>query len=245
MPTNLLLLPLVGGYWFLHTLYYTRLRSQRLDGYRLLVESALMGIVLVVVARPLVVGANACSCVRSTWVLLAPQDIPYLGTALAASVLGFVLPHSLNIILDRTGWLTKQEANYKSIMRHGSHLLRLLHSASAQEKPVSVTLDNNKVYIGLVAGAPNLEPHDAHLSITPFFSGYRVNETLELRLNVDYLKVYEEHGLDPQEFRVVVPMSNIRMASLFDHSVYPAFLVESEDEPTDERGATQPTDIET
>ena len=162
-----------------------------------------------------------------------------------AALLGFVLPYFFNFALDKSGFLTKQEANYKSIMRHGNHLLRLLHSASAQEKPVSVTLDNNKVYIGLVAGAPNLEPHDAHLSVTPFFSGYRVRDTLDLRLNVDYLKVYEEHDLHPEDFRVVVPISNIRMASLFDHSVYPAFLVESEDDSTEEKASQPDEDIKT
>jgi len=50
MPTNLLLLPLVGGYCLTHFCYYFRFRSQRLDGYRLLLESALAGILLAILS---------------------------------------------------------------------------------------------------------------------------------------------------------------------------------------------------
>ena len=44
MPTNLLLLPLLGGYWFIQNFHCTRFRARRLDGYRLLVESAFYGL---------------------------------------------------------------------------------------------------------------------------------------------------------------------------------------------------------
>src|SRR5947208_3374452 len=111
MPTNLLLLPFLVGYWFIHRFYSTRFAAERLDGY-----------------RP-------------------------------------------------------------------------------------------------VVAAPNLEPHDTFVALIPFFSGYRDNSTLQLRLTTDYLGVYESEGLDPKEFRVVIPVSSIRMASLFDHSVYPKFEV--------------------
>jgi hypothetical protein len=109
---------------------------------------------------------------------------------------------------------------------------------------VSISLDNGKFYVGLVAAAPNLEPHDTFLSITPFYSGYRDKETHRLMFTVDYLKVYDKHALDPEDCRVVVPMSSIRMASLFDQAAYPAFIVESdpesESEP-DEKSGTPPS----
>jgi hypothetical protein len=69
------------------------------------------------------------------------------------------------------------------------------------------------------------------VGITPFYSGYREKETLRLVFTVNYLDVYEKQHLDPEGFRVVLPMANIRMASLFDQSSYSAFLVES-DQPS-------------
>lgn len=228
MPTNLLLLPLLGGYWFVHTFHYTKFRSQRLDGYRLLVESALAGVILIFVSRFLVIFGVYFPAVQSTWYFLAPRDIPFLGTATTSLVLGLTVPHCLNFFLGITGLMTSVDAKTEAIERHGNDLLRLLHTASLEEKLVSLSLDTGKVYIGVIAVAPNLAPHDTYLAITPFYSGYRDRETQQLVFNVDYLAVYSAQALDPRNFRVVLPMANIRIASLFDESAYPAFLVETE-----------------
>jgi hypothetical protein len=51
MPYNLLLLPLLGGFLFIHLAHYFRFAAQRLDGYRLLLQSAIAGTCLVGIAR--------------------------------------------------------------------------------------------------------------------------------------------------------------------------------------------------
>jgi hypothetical protein len=171
MPTNLILLPLLGGYWFLHVFYFTRFRSQRLDGYRLLVESALVGVLLLGLARPLAALLNRP--LRTLWSTIAPPDIPFLGTTCISLLLGLGLPYGLNYVLAKSKWMTILDAKSKAIERHGNDLLRLLHTASLEEKTVSISLDTGKVYVGLVAATPNLAPHDTYLGITPFYSGYR------------------------------------------------------------------------
>ncbi len=226
MPTNLLLLPLLGGYWFLHTFYYTRFRSQRLDGYRLLLESALVGVIFAAFGWIVVRVVALAPCAVMFWENIAPR-IPYLGTALVALAIGLIAPVALNFALARAGLLTRGDAQRKAIDRHGNHILRFLHAASTQERPVAITLDNRKVYIGTVAAAPNLESHDTFFSITPFFSGYRDKDDMALNLTVDYLRVYEAEHLDPEDFNITIPLSSVRMANFFDQSVYPAFLVES------------------
>jgi hypothetical protein len=227
MPSNLLLLPLLGGYWFLHAFYYTRFRSQRLDGYRLLMESALVGVFLSILGRLAVLLLLCFPSAMKAWMTVAPASVPFLGTALGSLLLGLCTPHLLNLFLDKTRIMTKLDAQTEAIEHHGNHLLRLLHTASSEEKPIAIVLDNLKVYIGTVAAAPNLEPHDTYLAITPFYSGYRDRETLELVLTVDYLSVYENKQLNADDFRVVVPVTAIKMASLFDQAAYPAFLVEA------------------
>jgi hypothetical protein len=109
MPSNLLLLPLLGGYWFLHTLYYTRFRSQRLDGYRLLMESAFAGLLLTLVARVVVVFAQRSQLFQSAWSDIAP-GLPFLGTASASLLLGIAAPYVLNVFLDRTGIMSRLDA---------------------------------------------------------------------------------------------------------------------------------------
>jgi hypothetical protein len=51
MPYNLLLLPLIGGFLFVHLTHFFRFGAQRLDGYRLLFQSAIAGIGLSAAAR--------------------------------------------------------------------------------------------------------------------------------------------------------------------------------------------------
>ena len=51
MPWNLLILPLLGGFWLLRTCNLFRFRSQYLEGYRLLMESAIAGVVLIGLGR--------------------------------------------------------------------------------------------------------------------------------------------------------------------------------------------------
>jgi hypothetical protein len=193
--------------------------------------------VLVAISRFIAMLANLSVYVRTTWFELAPSNIPFLGTATASLILGLVAPYLLNIVLAWTGIMTVIDAKTEAIARHGNDLLRLLHGASLEEKPVSIALDNGKVYIGLIAAAPNLSPHDTYLSMTPLYSGYRNKQTLQLVFTVDYLEVYEARHLDPKDFRVVVPMASIRMASLFDQAAYASFRVES-DTGSDQRVAS-------
>ena len=225
MPTNLLLLPLLAGYWFLHQFSYTRFRSQRLDGYRLLVESAAVGVLFVCLAWRVAKALSLWAPAAGFWKDFAP-NIPFLGTGTITLLIGLVAPYTLNAVGSWTGWMTLQDAQGWAIARHGNHLLRILHFASANERVVALTLQNRKVYIGMVAATPNLEPHDTFLAITPFFSGCRRQDTLDLQLTVDYLDVYEREGLDPSDFRIVIPISSIATASLFDQNAYTRFVVE-------------------
>ena len=60
------------------------------------------------------------------------------------------------------------------------------------------------------------------------YSGYRDENTLDLRITIDYEVVLNWHlmgdeSLIPEDFRVVVPMSEIVSARLFDENVYDDF----------------------
>ncbi|MEJ7605331.1 MAG: hypothetical protein WKF37_03475 [Bryobacteraceae bacterium] len=226
MPANLLLLPLLGGYWFIHNLHYTRYRSHRLDGYRLLLECALAGLLFTVGARILVVLLRAVPAIKELWLRFAPADIPYLGTACTSLLIGALAPYLLNFALEKTRLLSKEQAYYRAVLFHGNHLLILLHSAAREERAVSLTLDNKKVYIGLITDAPTLEAHETFLTIYPILSGYR-DDRMNLILTVDYSHVYLQHVLDPTEFPVTMPISSIRMAGYFDQAIHSSFTVQA------------------
>lgn len=229
MPTNLLLLPLLGGYWFIHSFSYTRMRSQALDGYRLLLESAIAGLWFGIAARLIAfLLSRFLPGLERTWLEIAPH-YDYLGTAIIAAALGVLSARPLNWFLESTGILRVEAARRRAVEQAGSRIHILLQTASNEERPVAFTLDNRKVYIGLVTGAPGLRPTDTSLTIIPFLSGYRETETMNLVFTVDYLRVYEEQQLDPREFQLAVPVSAIKTVGFFDPAVYAAFNVEADD----------------
>jgi hypothetical protein len=95
--------------------------------------------------------------------------------------------------------------------------------ALADDRLVSLTLDNRKCYIGFVASAPALSPAMTHFSLLPFMSGYRETASLELKLTTDYSRAYLA-GADPDEFLISLALKDVKAAAFFDPGVYPYFF---------------------
>lgn len=180
-------------------------------------ESALAGCALAFLAR-LLTHFLWNERIARQWAWFAPFQ--FSGTASLAMLIGIILPLLLNLIWG-ADW-SKQRA----IKKYGNDLLQLLDGAAREEKPVSITLDNRKVYIGYIVDAPNLDSTGAYVAILPMLSGYRDANTMQLEFATDYTRVYSTHNVDPADFFVTVPLAVIRMASRFDEDVYSAFRVE-------------------
>jgi hypothetical protein len=222
MPTNLLLLPLLAGFWFVTRTHYLNFRTQRLDGYWLLLESSFFGVIFGVLARLFVVAiASSCwgSPLKTAWATLS--SIPYTGTAVASFCIGIVAPYLVNGIFLLFGGI--ERARNLAIERHGTDLDKLLNAALASERKISVTLNNRKWYVGYVSRVPSLSPREAYVSILPVMSGFRNPETLEMEATTDYVPIYES-GVDKNKFVVIVPIAAIASASLFDDEIYVRFM---------------------
>lgn len=218
MPANLLVLPLLAGYLFVHFSTRFRYRAQSLDGYRLLIESAIAGAALLFLSRLIVLFIHGwVSPLRHLWQEFA-GDVPYLGTAAGSLVLGLAIPfidnyrpryhlarrairpllrwrrnrwaRRLVIFLRRTYRLNRESARHTEIMLHGNALTRLLHVAGSEARLISVTLANRKWYAGYVAEAVNLEPAESYFRIFPILSGYRDKDDLRTHRVIFYEDVY-------------------------------------------------------
>jgi hypothetical protein len=100
MPSNLLFIPLLGGYWFAHHWYSSKFRAHRMDGYRLLLDSAVYGVFFAAIARCLVFAVallNAKPLIRAGWVQFA-GDQSYAGTAFLAFLLALPAPYVINAL---------------------------------------------------------------------------------------------------------------------------------------------------
>jgi len=214
-------LPLIAGYWFVHFCYYFHFRSQRLDGYRLLIESAIAGTFLLFLGRLITFGVSATAFghwFRPIWASFAPVD--FSGTGAATLALGMAAPIAVN------RWLvTKEDARARAIGKHGNNFLRLTFNAQVRERTISVTLDNRKTYIGYMVDAPSLDPNDSYVRLLPLLSGYRDKDTLELKFTTTYSDFYGDDA-EPLDFTVAFPIAQVRMASFFDERVKDDVIIE-------------------
>jgi hypothetical protein len=74
-------------------------------------------------------------------------------------------------LLTRLWWHAKEEA-YRAVQNHGGDMRIFLHDAAKAGWPVSLTMKNRKVYVGLVIGPPALDD-PCYVTLIPTLSGYR------------------------------------------------------------------------
>ena len=89
MPYNLLLLPLIGGFLFVHLAHYFRFAAQRADGYRLLFQAAIAGVGLSIAGRitELFIAFTPLGMwAEQYWNLFSP--FPYSATSAISLLLG-------------------------------------------------------------------------------------------------------------------------------------------------------------
>ena len=221
MPFNLLLLPLVGGYYLLVTSRFTKYIHQRIDHQRLIFNSVLVGIALIFLS---VAVTQTVGYLLPAWTegvkQVVPLQLPYTGTAVLSLLVGIVLPHLSNLFIDKTRALSR------SIKLIGNELEQLINGAFLDASLVSFTLKNGKVYVGWPVSLPR-PSRGSYLSVLPLFSGYR-NDEQDVIFTTEYWDIYQrrqDEGEDNmyQGFLLVLSTEEIVSASLFDLAVYDRF----------------------
>jgi hypothetical protein len=224
VPFNVLLLPLLGGYVFICYWNHTRFSARRYSGEKLLFHSALAGVVLLVFSYAIVRAVSAwIPAVAARWHSWVP--FAHSGTSLGALLLGATLWWPLNL-----GFTRKRELR-KTIAEWNDYLEELLNQAQEETRQVSFTLKSGKVYVGFVVRTFDPAYERKYLVLLPTMSGYRSQTTHKIRFNTDYTRVYQAmmeddparvvEGVD--DFQIVVPVSEVLSANLFDWAAYSRF----------------------
>jgi hypothetical protein len=249
MPFNLLLLPLIGGYFFISKWYRTKYYVLRKDKERLLFDSATAGVILLFLASAV---ASLCEYfewfqwINHLWHYIVPMKSS--GRSAIAFLIGITAWKLLNIIYDN-----KREVD-RVILDKNEPLELMLRRALGEAKLVLITLKNGKIYIGRITTNFNPANPIDHIRIVPVMSGYRETTNKTLVFTSFYDKVLEKIQGDiltrlinqtrlahedwdseqvvrhilPQykteanlvEFDVVVPRSEIQSVSFFDPKLY-------------------------
>jgi hypothetical protein len=227
MPYNLLLLPLLGGFLFIHLAHYFRFAAQRADGYRLLFQAAIAGVGLSIAGRltELLIGLTPVgSRLEQYWNIFSP--FPYSATSAVSLLLGPFFALLVNL------FISKEKAKSLEIRLRGNFLLRLLAEAATEERLISLTLDSRKWYVGWVVESPNLDPRELYFRLLPFISGYRDKDALEPHRTVYYEAVLKDTTLDRSEFAITLPLDDVKIAGFFNDEVYDEFFAEPDpDDP--------------
>ncbi len=107
-----------------------------------------------------------------------------------------------------------------------SPLDRIIFTAGVSTKPILITLNNGKVYVGF----PNIfaEPNEKakpnqEVRLFPIYSGYRDKETFQYKRTTDYTVIKENDNIE-----IVIPQESIVSASYYDKKTFDLLRAEKE-----------------
>jgi hypothetical protein len=264
VPSNLLLLlPILGGYLFIHFCFRFYFRAQALDGNRLIFEAAVAGFVLFLPCRLLTSWLfHHAPGPREVWYGLAGRT-PLLSALILTPLLALGAAYIWNLCESTRAWQRSRDEEAPdlrafldagrertlswAVRRWGNSFQILLHEAakraSREKQLVCLTMKDRKAFVGWVVKSPNLRANDSYVSLVPLMSGYREKDTLDLTFSVFY-PVERYFGKDPElkaeDFVVALPVAEITSARLFDLKLYSEIFAAGTDEPAPSQRAEDP-----
>jgi len=229
------LLSLVGGYLFAVTFSYTSYGMRRLDGQHVYLRAAFFAVILFTIAlciRYWIRSAcDVCAAGEdSLMAYFAPamkdpknlRQLEFVMTAIYSLVLGPILG-SVGTLVVPTRWALRFNL---------SDMDWLLYTSQRDELPVSVTLTNRKVYIGMVQRITDPQRPPVSITLLPMFSGHR-REDGRLKLTTNYQKIYLAVAGEIERFKlpaeweptfvIVIRAEEIVSVNMFSPLVYSEF----------------------
>ena len=219
-----LLLHAIAGYWFLLSYRNTKIQTKDAVSYHVLLRAAIAGSVLLLASHFILRGIGY---IATEGVSTAQDLMPNLITleVVASLVLARVTPsilHGLGLVESDHAIISKQAKEASG------HVELLALEALEKNTPIEVTLRSRKVYVGYVKSVGVKSSRDGDLTLLPIMSGFRDVDTLDLTLDLVYTSTIQQFtsspsGLAEDDFRLVVRLTEVITARLFNESVYATF----------------------
>jgi len=131
MPWNLLIIPLVAGYYFLTRSNYSKFRQQRLDQQRLIFDSVIYGMALLLLSFLITTGATLTFPKESHLLRkYLPLGIDYFGTSCLSLIIAYTLAQGGNRII----WKDRNSQLQQAIRRVGNEMELMLLSSFIEKK---------------------------------------------------------------------------------------------------------------
>lgn len=232
MPYNLLLLPVIVGYFILIYSHYFKYNTQRLAQNRIIFES--VSVALIILTSGFVI--------RALLEARFPESTPYLIEKLKFfpikkvdyfwTIVFSCLIAILSVLLTNLYLLWKFKKFQLigwAVEKNGDEIEKLFKKSVDEALFIQVTLKNDKVYIGYSEIIP-IPQKTNYLTLTPILSGYR-DEKKQLHITTDYFKVVDEflEKLDNKEKSVtlntdvIIKQDEILTASIYEQNIFDKF----------------------
>jgi hypothetical protein len=232
MPYNLLLLPLITGYFILSYSLFFKYNTQRFTQNRLLFESFLVAVILIFLTfslRTILDSFFPAFVPRALEFLkIVPiQKVDYLWSAVCSMLLTIIVVAISNGIL-LLCW-GKTFAISRAVDRNGDEIEKLFKKSFEEGKLIQVTLKNNKFYIGFSDTIP--EPQKTnYLILNPVMSGYRNSETKKMIITTDYLAVIYQYnqGTTIQDISMIIKQDEVLTAGIYEQELFELFNSEEQ-----------------
>jgi hypothetical protein len=223
MPFNLLIFPIMGGYYILIRSERFRYRQQRVEAQKIILNSILAGIILMAISLLFTISLTRMfpdfvNSARS----LYPLKLNFFGTSVCSFLIAVAITEVTNLFFSEDVQISN------AIKKIGNELERLLEYCYRNSELVQFTLKNDKCYVGWIQSLP-IPSHSNYIRIFPVYSGYRKNITKKLVFTTQYLDVYAEYvkeGLatDIEELTTLIICANeVVSANQFSAEMYDRF----------------------
>lgn len=237
MPYNLLLLPVIVGYFILIYSHYFKYNTQRLTQNRIIFESVSVAIIILTfgfLLRAVIeyLFPKLTPCLISSLKFIPINKVDYLWTIVFSCLTSIILVVSTNVYLlwrfrkfQLIGW---------AVDKNGDELEKLFKKSVDEASFIQVTLKNDKVYIGYSEIIP-IPQKTNYLTLTPILSGYR-DDKKQLHITTDYFSVIDDFlkGLDNKETLitlntdVIIKQDEILTAGIYEQAIFDKFNTEKE-----------------
>jgi hypothetical protein len=229
---DLLLLPLLGGFWFLNIFNYTKYYHQRIERQRLIFNSSIVAIFLS--ALGLLIDGISPEVNN-----LLSDLVPFNYSGFNQSLLIFIVSPIFAILLN---FIPRRFLLQLAIKKHGDQFENIfwdsLIQRSNNDRLLMISTKFNKIYVGYVKTIQK-PIGDSFVTLLPYFSGYRNKDTQELEITTDYFSIIRQMIEDEQvekidsKIGVTLHKSDISLVSKFDQSVFDRFNNNNEFEVDD------------
>jgi len=217
MPWNILILPLVAGYFLLSFSKIIKYRTKRLDKQRLVFESAIVGFFILALSFLIRFGVEQ---INPQWIsdiyAIFPFKTQFIGTTSASLIGTIILVVTVNLFLD------DENAINRTIKNRGNTLEQMIRTSFKDGKMLQFTLDTGKVYVAIVK--ETYKPDSNYVRVCPVISGYRTEDQL-VKFTTSYEDVFENHDTDKLDMDVdlIITIDNVVTVGYFDAELYQEF----------------------